>query len=392
MNSLRRYFPLIFSLMVMALGFLASSLFVNENPLAQSRTDTFKPPLNAAKSQFTAEFALTQQAVMLQAQDAPNDTSPSWSPDGQWIAFISNRDSPRDIYVMRPDGSNKTLARSDPGAIDAVRWSPDSGWVVFYSFADYAGYSLSNIYRIHPNGASQQNLSFGARFGERTPDISPDGEWVTFVSYYQIQALPPYAEVYRMRADGSERQLLTGSPNPYTSPIKANPTWSPDGQWIAYEVSGFSLGSEIFRMRPDGSDQQQLTGIGGSNPVWSPDGGWIAFEANGDIFRMRPNGTLVQQLTQHPALDTQPQWSPDGQYITFTSERDNDREVYLMRADGSERINLTANRSQDESAIWSPDGQWIAFASDRNGDWDIFRMRLNGTELINLTAEISDEG
>jgi TolB protein len=113
-------------------------------------------------------------------------------------------------------------------------------------------------------------------------------------------------------------------------------------------------------MRADGTEQQQLT----TSPEedfgiqWSPNGQVFAFvserDGNLEIYRMRTDGSEQQRLTTNPGSDTWPQWSPDGQWIAFVSDRDGNEDIYRMRADGSEQQPLTITSKFQWSYEWSP--------------------------------------
>ena len=73
---------------------------------------------------------------------------PVYSPDGQWLAFTSNRGGNWDLYVMRPDGTGLRQVTSHAGKDDHAAWSPDSRELAFVSTRD-GGY---DIYRVRLTG------------------------------------------------------------------------------------------------------------------------------------------------------------------------------------------------------------------------------------------------
>jgi Tol biopolymer transport system component len=395
MDTLKKYYPWLSSLVFIAiLGIVFGSFDIRGSQSKNTPRSTATLESRSVQIQFKTNVpapTMTPQAVAvvmevdsvsieMETQEVSQDSNPSWSPDGQWIAFTTNRDSPRDIYLMHPDGSDTRRLQSSPGSDGSVVWSPDSQWITFSTYADNVGYYQTNIHRMRPTDYLSRNLSIGTTVGEKDPSWSPDGQWIAFVGYHHSQGVPSYSEIFRMRADGSERQRLTYFEN-YTGNYISKPSWSPDGQWILFEANG-----ALYLMRCDGSGLRQLTQSVGSVPAWSPDGYWVAFEADGNIYLMHPDGSGLQQMTQNLAADWNPQWSPDSQWILFSSERDGNRELYLLRVDGSILHNVTQNAAQDEKPSWSPDGQWIVFSSNREGDWDIYLTRMDGSELYNLTV------
>ena len=131
----------------------------------------------------------------------------------------------------------------------------------------------------------------------------------------------------------------------------------------------------FYVMNADGSEVTPFNNNRGSDPTWSPDGQRIAFtsyrDRNHEIYVMNADGSGVARLTDNDAADWDPAWSPDGQRIAFYSDRDDgnnrsdgDYDIYVMNADGSGVARLTDNGASD--LAWSPDGERIAFYSDRD--------------------------
>jgi Tol biopolymer transport system component len=121
----------------------------------------------------------------------------------------------------------------------------------------------------------------------------------------------------------------------------------------------------------DGSGVTRLTNndnVHNTEPTWSPDGEKIAFArselgGNDEIYVMNSDGTGQTRLTNNNASDwSSPSWSPDGTKIAFSSHREGG-EIYVMNADdGSYMTRLTVDGFDP---TWSPDGTKIAFVSMR---------------------------
>ncbi len=192
------------------------------------------------------------------------DSKPSWSPDGQRIAFRTNRDGQDEIYVMAADGSCQHDLTNSPVDDRSPAWSPDGSKIAFDHFFE-AG--LQDIATIRPDGTDLTRLT--TSHGEY-PAWSPDGRRLAFAS-----ARDGDYDIYVMNADGTQERALTSN-----ATYDMYPAWSPDGAWIAYEcetmpTSGF-LGEapDICLVRPDGTGRRQLMSDAVSDrfPAWSPTG------------------------------------------------------------------------------------------------------------------------
>jgi hypothetical protein len=146
--------------------------------------------------------------------------------------------------------------------------------------------------------------------------------------------------------------------------------------------------NEIWTMNPDGSSQTKLTDntVDDIQPTWSPDGKWIAFaskrDGNYEIYVMSGSGGSQTRITSNPATDLSPTWSPGGDQLAFSSDRDSGDEIYKMNANGSSVMRLTTNTAPDDSPTWSYEGSKIAFVSVRSqcpGSYMIWTMNPDGS-------------
>jgi tol-pal system beta propeller repeat protein TolB len=201
-------------------------------------------------------------------------------------------------------------------------------------------------------------------------------------------------EVFMLNLLKDELRQLTN-----TSARELSPTWSRDGQQIAYmSEEENSQSAEIYVMQADGSGVTRLTqnAVFDGSPTWSPDGRQIAFVSNRDgnteIYTMDIAGGNIKQLTYDPGLDLSPEWSPDGARIAFASSRGGPgggaagipTDLFVMNTDGSSITRLTDSFLAGDPA-WSPDDQFIAFVSGIR-DSRLFILNITTGGLSPLTS------
>jgi Tol biopolymer transport system component len=267
------------------------------------------------------------------------------------LLFVSSRSSVYAIYSMNVDGSDQSrLTRDVPkqagssaaGLFFQVEpaWAPDGQRIAFSSNRS----GTSQIYVMHADGTGTRQLT-SLKGGASGPSWSPDGSRIAFLGFE-----PGF--VYVMRVDGSGIRRL--------GPERGNerdPAWSPDGGRVAFvrREPGTSS-TELWVSRPDGTHQQQLTRLNASmsSPTWSPDGTRLAFAANPrgryELYTVGAEGRGLKRLTHDSiAEDIEPSWSPDGKVIAFSR----DGAIVTVDLEGAEHV-LTKGKNNDSSPAWRP--------------------------------------
>jgi Tol biopolymer transport system component len=217
--------------------------------------------------------------------DEISETKGNYQGKIAYVKTTSRAGGEYDIYVSDADGSNARQLTNLPGLETSPSWSLDGQKIAFTATQDSpqpndcaTGYvelkCNFEIYTINVDGTNLKRLTNLPTY-DRDPTWSNDGQKVAFSSR-EPGAQAGY--IYVINADGSELSQLTDG-----FVRDTRPNWSPDGQRIAFtrEIcceSGTTNALDVYVMNADGTNVTRLTDDGDSaNPVWSPDGQYIAW-------------------------------------------------------------------------------------------------------------------
>ena len=260
------------------------------------------------------------------------------------IVFSSERSSNEDVYIMDADGSNVTQITTDDADYFSPSWSPDGCYIAFNSQRS----GNNDIYIMDADGSNVTQITT-ADANDRFPTWSPDGRYIAFDSLRGGNR-----DIYVIGVDGKdERQITTDYAADWF------PTWSPDGRYIAFN-SQRSENDDIYVIGVDGKDERRITTDDADDytPSWSPDGRYIAFNSdragNFDVYIMDADGSNVTQITTDEAFNWGSSWSPDGRYIAFNSQRSGNGDIYVIGVDGKNERRITTDKANDRSPLWSP--------------------------------------
>jgi TolB protein len=217
------------------------------------------------------------------------------------------------------------------------------------------------------------------------------GAFATRIAYVAVDGEPP-AQNYQLviaDADGENQRLILQSRYPLMSP-----TWSADGQWLAY-VSFESKRSAIYVQLVRTGERRQVSARAGINgaPAWSPDGKKLALTLGGsngnpDIYVLDLGNQNLTRITDDPAIDTEPTWTPDGRFLFFTSDRAGGPQIYKIGVNPGDRPKrITFNGNYNARPRLSPDGTQLAMVTLDNGNY-----RIAVQDLANGNVRVLSHG
>ncbi len=318
-----------------------------------------------------------------------DDTQPAISPDGRWIAFRSERDG-GGIYIASVEGGPARRI-ADVGYNPA--WSPDGRELAVATEAvtdPATRKGESEILRV--DVATGRSRVIVGKIGKDTldgvqPSWSPNGLWI---AYWGVPT-------------GSARRILWTVPAEGGTPSKIlddgatnwNPVWSPDGAWL-YFGSDRSGSLNLWRLPIDEQsgevlgDAEPLTTPSTASGFWSlsQDGTRILYAANEsksnvERFPFEPEGLRVtgvgEAVTRGSHRVRSCAVSPDGRRIAFHAALPRE-ELFVSGIDGSGLKQLTNDAFKDRVPVWSPDGRRLLFYSNRGGSYEAWIVNADGGE------------
>jgi Tol biopolymer transport system component/DNA-binding winged helix-turn-helix (wHTH) protein len=368
------------------------------------------------------------------------DLHPALSPQGDAIAFVSDRTGSFEIHVRAlEDGATETPLTADEGQNVQPAWSPDGRFIAYHS------YRRGGIWIVPSRGGTpRQIVPEGSK-----PAWSPDGASIAFQSDEHADVAPKGAgaqsgsNIRLVKIDGGVVTDLTHSGNPAGG--HAAPSWSPDGRYVSFAV--FDAGPDNGLWLLDRTTQAVAVLHRGENlfeSVFAPNGSWI-YVAGGEAFitmlpfdgatgtvpgrhqiipvprvpgvrglTISPDGSRValaglgltsqiwaQRVTAEGepvgaarALTTDtshrnslPVVSPDGAHVAYMSSRAGEQaNVWVMNIDGGSPMQLTTDSAFDSQPAWSADGRRILYQSKGGEEKELLSVDVQTRQTAPVIA------
>lgn len=365
------------------------------------------------------------------------ESHPHLSPDGQTIAFTSNRSGTQAVYIVSTQGGTPQRLTWYPSSAQVSGWTPDGEHILYASDRETAPTNYRRLWTVPKAGGPSTLLP--APWGH-SGAYAPDGEHII------IDRMSRWESEFQDYRGGQNTPLIlmnlatldeTWLPNERTTDTR--PVWlgekvyflsdrngpanvwsydpesgdvdqvtrlsEPDVKWLGagagmltYERNGF-----LHTLNPDTGESEQLqitvqgdfpwsesrwefVGDRVGNVALSPTGKRALMEARGEIFSVPVEKGSARNLTRSSgSADRAPLWSPDGSKVAWFSDDGDGYAMFLTEPDGLgeiERVSIGISKMVWQP-VWSPDGKWIAFTDD---DLRIQVMDMDSKKII--TADV----
>lgn len=296
----------------------------------------------------------------------------------QTIAFCSNRNGNRDIYLINGDGSGERALTNTPSDECVPLWSPDGSQLAFLSDRD----GDTEIFVMQADGTNVRQLTFNT-----CPDYdmawSPDS---TQLAYLSCTAGISY-NLYRLSVSGPSTPVLVAED------VLNTPSWSYDGTYLIYEARRNNQPAIYTRNLTTNAEQFLTVGI---DPAFAPDSYKIAFVIELEVFTINVDGTEEKLIANHsggvlPAV-RRPLWSPDGQKLSyhFISGMSPGDPLRLMVASGlNDDVPTVTHLGPGVDSDWSSDSAYLTFRTiqlDPNLPPQVAVISPDGTYFMRLTS------
>jgi len=318
------------------------------------------------------------------------EESPSFSPDGKSVAFVSDSTGSRQIWIRLVTGGPPLRITNGPGAHLEPRWSPDSASLIYFT-PPPEGDAQGALWEVSALGGAPRMLVSGMSGA----DVSHDGKRLTFFRLNGRQM-----ELVITNRDGSNPRVVTQAVTTFSY---RQPRWSPDDSSIAYIHSQENWADDIYVVSSVGGVPRRLTDEGTlmSGLAWSPSGSQMVYSTARDstvfylptlhIWRIATSGGAPQQLTFGEAGDESPDVDRAGRIVVSRKRMQFDIWKFPVAGSAEENarqaVRITHQTGQIQTPSLAPGDHEMAYLSDSGGHGNLWVLPLSGAEPRQITFE-----
>jgi Tol biopolymer transport system component/DNA-binding winged helix-turn-helix (wHTH) protein len=370
----------------------------------------------------------SETPLRLTREPRVEDRGPTWSPDGQMLAFTRSESGDCQILTIAAlGGPEASLGPCGDRDYRRLAWSPDGAWLAFprRDQASQLGIELASLETRQRKTLTHPPAGI---LGDSSPSFSPDGKRLAFCR----NLTEGVNDLYSIRLDGSALKRLT-----FDNRDTMGLDWSSAGDSLVFSSSRAGIYS-LWRVSASGGEPTFLAGGGvkikhpssargrdavafenwfyelnlwrvplegagvpgaltqttdqwNFEPSLNPDGSRVAFvstrSGNEEIWVAGTDGQGARRLTSFAGARIEsPRWSPDGGNVVFSARRPAQADLWTVDTKGGVPEQRTSGPGDSLAPAWSRDGRSIYFASRRSGPWEVWNLSLADGRATRVTT------
>jgi len=297
------------------------------------------------------------EAIAMTVEDEKS-THPRWSPDGKYLAFLSERnDGKTQVYLLNRQGGEAQKITDTVQDVEDFAWAPDSKRMVVV----LRDPKPEEMAAAKEKAKDEADGEAGEKNAESKKSKAPRPIVVDRYAFKSDEV--GYLDRRRTHLyvfDIATKKMAQVTSGDFDDEA---PAWSPDGMWLAFS-------SKRTMPDPDRNYDRNIFVVASDNT---------------------DKGVHLTQVTTNPGPDTHPAWSPDGKWITYVTQLDpklmdySTRHVAVSPATGGEAKVLTkAFDRMASTPRFSPDGKFVYFIADDDGAQNLCKVPAAGGEVTRL--------